>query len=155
MKRRRKTPPDIAACRAVVVYDLAQASAAARMAATANQQILLLSPPGAGAYMGAGYFAALVSGARATAPGARVLGVLDCADDAGWALGALREGIDGVCFRGPKKIAMKIADIAEQQGAVLFRKRPPALDLAEAPEPDTALCDWLAPAGPRQRRAGH
>lgn len=52
----------------------------------------------------------------------------------GPALAALRHGLKRIRYHGPSFDA--IADIARQYGATVLRERPPALDLAAAPDPD-------------------
>lgn len=134
------------AARAVIVHDFAQAEAALAEAAALAVPVALWSPPGAASYMGAAYFQALVQEARAAQPEAAATAVLDCADDAGWALAAIRLGLDGVCFRGRADVAAKLADIAAQAGVRLFAAMPEALDLAESGDAAGACRAWLAPA---------
>jgi acyl-CoA reductase-like NAD-dependent aldehyde dehydrogenase len=113
---------------AIVIHSLGQAIAALK--AAAGQRLVLLSAPGAGGYAGAGWFRALVDAARAAVPQASFTAYLDCDDEAGTALAALRAGIDGVLFTGSAEIAQRLADIAAQQGAHLATARPTgALDL--------------------------
>jgi hypothetical protein len=115
----------------IVVHSLAHAVAALRAAALAGQKVTLLSPAGAGIYMGAGWFAALVAAARATVPEASTSAVLDCADDPAAALVAIRQRTDAVVFTGRADVAARLADIARQYGVALLPVRPPAaLDLA-------------------------
>ncbi|MDJ0950476.1 MAG: hypothetical protein QNJ94_16310 [Alphaproteobacteria bacterium] len=132
------------AAKAIIVHDLAQARAAVAAAAAHGRPITLWSPPGAAAYLGASYFLSLVAAARADHPTAEVDAVLDCADDAGWVLAALRRGVAGVCFHGTDRVAAKLADIAGQYGATLHRAAPDALDLAKAADPAQACREWLA-----------
>lgn len=129
--------------RAVVVHSLAHAEAALTAAAGLGVPVVLLSPPGAAAYMGAGYFRALVAQALARQPGATATAVLDCGDAAGDVMAALREGLKSVVFTGPDKVAARLADIARQSGSALLRDRSAALDLAGEPEPLAACRRWL------------
>lgn len=135
--------------RAVIVHDLEQARAALAVAAVLDAPVLLLSPPGAAAYMGAGYFKAVAAAARAEHPSARVVAVLDCGEARGHVLAALRAGVDAVCFRGGGATAARLADIAAQAGAGFYRKPPKALDLAGVDDAEAACRAWLggAPAG--------
>lgn len=138
--RARPRPPS----RAIVVHSLGQAEAAVRAAAALGVEVELWSAEGAAAYAGAGWFKAVVEEARLAAPKARFAAVLDCAELAGYALGALRIGLEAVCFTGPAAVAAKLADIAVQGGQRLLRRRPAhALDLRHADDP-AALCRaWL------------
>jgi hypothetical protein len=78
----------------VVVHDRAQAEAALAAAAEVGCAIWLRSAPGAAGYAGVGYLKALGD----------VLGheiVVDCGDDAGLAMAALRTGCRRLAFSGP------------------------------------------------------
>ena len=56
--------------------------------------------------------------------------LLDCGDDAGAALAAIRSEIEGVVFTGRADVARRLADIARQHGVRFVTERPvPALDL--------------------------
>lgn len=64
-------------------------------------------------------------------PEAAFTPVLDCGDDAGAAQVALREGVTAILFTGDSNVAARLADIAEQSGATVLTRGPPAtLDLA-------------------------
>lgn len=130
--------------RAVVIHGLAHAEAALAAAAAAGVAVELWSAEGASASVGAGWFKAVVAAAARAVPGARFTAVLDCADLAGHALGAFRSGIGAVCFSGSVRIAAKLADIAEQEGCRLLRRRPRRiLDLRHASDPLAACNQWL------------
>ncbi len=141
---RRKPAQPVA--RAIVVHSLAHAVAAVRAAAELGVPVELWSAEGAAAAAGAGWFKALIEAARGAAPAARVGAVLDCADLPGYALAALRVGIEAICFTGPARVAAKIADIARQSQRRLVRRRPKrALDLRFVADPDAACSTWLGP----------
>ena len=113
-----------------IVHSLAQAVAAARAAGEAGLSIVLVSAADAGIYAGPGWFRALVEATRTAVPEARFEARLDCGDDAGAALGAIRSGIESIVFTGRADVAARLAAIAEQQGGRLLTERPaPALDL--------------------------
>ncbi|MBV9861239.1 MAG: hypothetical protein JO267_03730 [Alphaproteobacteria bacterium] len=91
---------------------------------------MLTSAAGAGIYAGAGWFGALVEAARAAVPEAAFETRLDCGEDAGAALAAIRSGIETVVFVGRPDVAARLADIAERHGVRLSTERPvAALDL--------------------------
>jgi delta 1-pyrroline-5-carboxylate dehydrogenase len=116
----------------VVVHSLAHATAALKAAARAGRPAVLVSPPGAGSYVGPGWFRALVAAARETVPEARFSALLDCGDDVGAALAAIRSEIEGVVFTGRAHVARRLAEIADQHGVRLAKERPvPALDLGD------------------------
>ena len=93
---------------------------------------MLTSAPDAGGYVGPGWFSALVAAAREAVPDARCSTLLDCGDNVGAALAAIRAEVEGVIFTGRPDVARRLADIARQHGVRFETKRPaPALDLAE------------------------
>jgi hypothetical protein len=104
-----------------------------------------LSAPGAGAYAGAPWFAALVKLAVAEAPGCTVSAILDCGDEPGTVLAALRAGLRRVRFTGAEETATRLREIAEQYGAVIeAAATAAALDLLDAAEPEAACRAYLA-----------
>jgi hypothetical protein len=130
----------------IVVHSLAHATAALKAAARADRSVLLASAPGAGSYAGPGWFGALVADARQAVPDARFFALLDCGDDAGAALGAIRSEIEGVIFTGRVDVARRLYDIARQYGVRFVTDRPEvALDLGD---------DFFAPPEILERRCG-
>jgi acyl-CoA reductase-like NAD-dependent aldehyde dehydrogenase len=127
----------------IVVHSFAQAVAALTAAARAGQRVVLASAPGAASYLGPGWFAALIDAAREAVPGAKHAALLDCDDDIGAALAAIRSEIDGVVFTGRRDVSRRLADIAGQHGVRLVTDRPPAaLDLGDDffASPDVLEC---------------
>jgi hypothetical protein len=113
----------------IIIHSLAQAIAALSAAARAARPVVLASAPGAGGYAGPGWFGALVAAAREAVPDARFSVLLDCGDDAGAALAAIRSEIEAVVFTGAADIARRLADIARHHGVRLETALPPpALD---------------------------
>jgi hypothetical protein len=129
--------------RAVIIHELAHARAALAAAAELGVAVELWSAAGAAAYAGAGWFDAVLRAAGNQVPSAVFMGVLDCDDRADLVQAALRQGLKHVCFRGPKAVAARLADIARQGGAALYRKRPRALDLCGRADADAACRAWL------------
>lgn len=130
--------------RAVVVHDLAQARLALAVAEALGVSVTLVSPPGAAAFMGAGYFQAMVARAGSEFPRVSVTAMLDCADAPGLVLAALRQGLAAIRFTGPEAVAATLAEIAAEQGATLLCGELESLDLLEAAKPEAALRAWLA-----------
>ena len=94
--------------------------------------MVLVSAPDAGGYVGPGWFKALVAAARRAVPEIRCSTFLDCGDNVGAALAAIRAEVEGVIFTGRPDVAHRLADIARQHGVRFETKRPAdALDLAE------------------------
>jgi hypothetical protein len=93
---------------------------------------VLASAPDAGGYVGPGWFKGLVAAAREAVPEARFSALLDCGDNVGAALAAIRAGIEGVVFTGRPDVAHRLGDIAVQHGVRFETSRPTAtLDLGE------------------------
>jgi hypothetical protein len=111
----------------IIVHSLAQAIAALTAAVEAGRPVVLASPPGAGSYVGPGWFGAFVAAAREAVPDARFSILLDCGDDVGAALAAIRSEIQGVVFTGRADVARRLADIACQHGVRFVTDRPAAL----------------------------
>jgi hypothetical protein len=92
--------------------------------------VLLVSAPDAGGYVGPGWFKALAAAAREAVPEARCSTLLDCGDDVGAALAAIRAEVEGVIFSGRPDVAHRLGDIARQHGVRFETKRPAdAIDL--------------------------
>jgi hypothetical protein len=131
--------------RRVVVHSLAQARAAVAAAQAIGCPVTLASAAGAGAYAGAPWFAAIVKLAAAEAPGCPVSAILDCGDQPGTVLAALRAGVRRVRFEGSAEAASHLGEIAAQYGATIERgAHAPALDLLDAADPEAACRAYLA-----------
>jgi delta 1-pyrroline-5-carboxylate dehydrogenase len=123
-----RAPLDTIAEPAITIHSLGHAIAALK--AAAGRPVALLSAPDAGGYAGAGWFRALADAARNAVPQACFTAYLDCGDEAGSALSALRAAVGGVVFTGGTEVARRLADIAREQGTHLATARPTgALDL--------------------------
>lgn len=128
---------------AVVVHGLDQARAALAAAERLGVTLDLLSGPGAACYAGAAWWRAVTGAARAARPSVAGRDILDCADEAGVAVEALRAGVRAVVFEGAEAQVARLAAIAGALGAEVLPSRPPALDLAE-PGAARRLAAWLA-----------
>ena len=116
----------------IIVHSLGQATAGLTAAARAGRAVVIASPPGAGSYAGPGWFRELIAMARDAVPAACFAAFLDCGDDVGAALAAIRSEIQGVVFTGRADVARRLADIALQHGVQFVTDRPaPALDLGD------------------------
>jgi hypothetical protein len=128
---------------AIIVHSLAQALAAAAAASALGTPLVLRSAAGAGGTVGVGWFVALTEAITERYPGQQVTFILDCADEAGTALGALRRGVKRLRFTGPPEVAVRLAAIAAEAGATLDDDTRPVLDLLDRPDPGAACRDWL------------
>ena len=137
---------------AVVIHRLADA----RLALTKGRPVTLLSAPGAAGYAGCGWWRAMVEAARAEAPKVSPDGepgliwapdVLDCLDQTGRAIEALRHGLRRLVLLPDAPAREDVAARVETLGAVLLDRRPPALDLAQ-PGEARRLTAWLGSSVP-------
>ena len=80
-------------------------------------------------------------------PGLDLTLVLDCADEAGTALGALRRGIKAIRVTASPEARAKLAALAESYGARLDEDERPCLDLLDSCMEQADLAarcrDWL------------
>jgi hypothetical protein len=132
----------------VVVHHRAQAEAALAAAEEVGCTILLRSAPDAAAYAGVGYLKAL-----GDALGHEI--VVDCGDDAGLAMAALRTGCRRLAFSGPAAVSQRLAAMAAEAGACYrYEKRAPRV-LCLSPDDDArSRCRaWLLEDGRAQDRA--
>ncbi|KAA2214894.1 hypothetical protein [Teichococcus oryzae] len=133
--------------RGVVVRDMAEAAQALRVAADLRlpRPLPLVSLPGAGLFLGPGWFLAMMEGAVAAQGGVAILPVLDCADAPGRALDALRQGVPAVVMWPATPAFGAVAAAAEECGGVLLGAPPPALGPFAAGRRDAPakLAAWL------------
>lgn len=124
-----------------VVHSLDQARAA--LAAAAGRPVRLISPPGCPALHGIGWWQALIRRLRDENP-APFVTVLDCGDDGGWALAALRAGVESVAVTGDEPATATIKAVAEQRGAWgEARGEGGTLDLLGEIDPGAACREFL------------
>ena len=129
----------------IIIHSLDHARAALAAAAAAGVPVTLASAEGAGGYAGPMWFKALIDIAAAEHPGMAAASVLDCADEAGTTLAALRAGIKRVRFTGADDVRQRLAAIAAQLGAEIESgAAAPALDLLDAGDPLRACRAYLA-----------
>jgi hypothetical protein len=114
-----------------VVHHFEQAQTALAAAAELGCAIQLRSAPGAAGYAGVGYLKAL-----GDEVGHELL--VDCGDDAGLVMAALRTGCRRIAFSGNAELAWRLRDMAEQQGAVLVVEAQAPEAVMLQPEDDAA-----------------
>jgi hypothetical protein len=130
----------------IIVYSQAQARAAVEAAAERQVPVILASAPGMAGFMGPLWFKALADEACGFHPQATVTAVLDCADEAGTVLAALRCGFRLVRFSGPEEMRARLDDIARQLGAAVEGAvAADILDLLDCNDPLPACRAFLAP----------
>jgi hypothetical protein len=129
----------------IIVHSLAHARAALAAARAARVPVMLASAAGAGGYAGPLWFKSLIEAARADFPEVEITAVLDCANEAGTTLAALRHGIKRVRFTGTDIACAPLREIAEQLGAEIETgKAPDTLDLLMERDPQAAAASFLA-----------
>jgi len=128
----------------VIVHNIDHARVAAAAAVELSVPVTLRSAPGAAGYLGPQVFQSMIEQAAAEYPNAEVQSILDCGDDPGLALAALRHGIACFAVTADSETLARISDIAAQSEAILDNSRGPALDLAESDDASAAVRKWLA-----------
>ena len=113
----------------VVVHDRAQAEAALAVADELDCEIWLRSAPDAAAYAGVGYLKAL-----GDALGYEI--VVDCGDDAGIVMAALRAGARRLAFSGPAAVSQRLGEVAAALGAWYRHETQAPAVLHLSPEDD-------------------
>lgn len=127
----------------IVAHSLSHALAAAAAATDAALPLDLVSATGCASAAGTGWFAAVGALVAEQFPELPLSLTLDCADNAGVALGALRRGLTSIIFTGDPVAAARLDEIAAQSGAVIRRDRPIALDLQGARNPRATCIGWF------------
>ncbi len=107
-----------------VVRDLGEAKAALAAAAARRTPVSLHSPEGFAASGGALYFRAIVAAAARAVPTARYDAVIDCGDEPGRALAALRMGFKTIRLGGRASARRRVVEIAQKLGAAVLVRRP-------------------------------
>ena len=128
--------------RIILFHSLDHARAAVAAASELDVPFTLQSAPGAAAYAGVGFLKAVADEALGDGD---IEAVIDCGEDAGTALAALRASWVRVVFSGPPDMLEKLADIAAQQGARVVGggAEAAALDLLDVADPLAACRDFL------------
>ena len=132
--------------RPIIVHSLAEARAAVAAAADLGVPVTLASAPEAAGYLGALWFRELVKLASEERPEARVDAILDCGDQPGHVMAALRQGLKRVRFTGAKTTAATLASLASRYDAEIVTGALRAHDMLDQAEPETACRRWLSEA---------
>lgn len=128
----------------IIAHDARDMRAALAAAIATGRAVQVQSALGAASYLGVPLFARMCAIAAADYPAADALFVLDCADDAGYAVAAFRHGIRSVRLSASSPARDRVADIARQFGGCIADGDDPALDLMDVSDPLTACLRWLA-----------
>jgi hypothetical protein len=125
--------------RRIIVHSLEEARAALDAAAALDVPVTVVSAAGAGAIAGPLWFKAVIEAACDDYPGVPVTAVLDCGDEPGTVLGALRAGLKRIRFTGPAAMRERLAALAAPLDAVIEAGEVEALDLLDRRDA-AALC---------------
>ena len=128
---------------AIIINNLEHAEAALSAAVELDIDVILISPPGASATIGATVFRDIVTKAAQNYPQARYKSILDCGDEPGMAMGAFRHGIKGVRISNGPELSKKLEDIAKQRGGFVYTSPGDELDLHNMSDPAAACRTWL------------
>ena len=128
--------------REIVIHSLDHARAALAAAAACGKDVTLASVPSAALQAGPGWFKAVIEQAREAYPQVAVTAILDCGDQSGAAMAALRLGLKDLRFHGATELQEKLAGM----GAVLAPPADAVLDLREIAEPETTCAAFLRQA---------
>ena len=128
----------------IIIHNLDQATMALQTACECNQAVTLRSTPDAAAYLSPVVFKAMIEEAAAAVPGASFKAVLDCGNQAGLVMNALRQEIHHIRADLRDNIHAKVSSMAEQSGAVVMRyDEDPTLDLNHVDDIGSACRDWF------------
>ena len=128
----------------IIVHDLDEAVAALIASSDMDIAVTLVSPKGAASYAGPGWFRALICLAKEKVPDSQFDSILDCSEDSGQALAALRVGVKAINYKVSEKKVLKVRDIAHQTGTELLEiDYSQALDLSLHDNKSSASRDWL------------
>lgn len=130
----------------VIFHGPGHVRAAMHAAQETGKAVVLQSAKGAAAYMGAPFFQQFIEMARDEFPEVEVIGVLDCGPDPGFALAAIREGIDRIRIDASADVCKTLSEMAEEMGSAIDEGDEPALDLLNEDDPLTACRKWFAEA---------
>jgi hypothetical protein len=125
--------------REIVIHSLSDALAALAAAAARGVPVTLVSAPGAALQVGPSWFKAVIDRATERHPGVAVTAILDCGDEPGAVMAALRAGLRNLRFHGAQELRPKLAAM----GAVLAGPPDAVLDLLDLREPEAACAVFL------------
>jgi hypothetical protein len=125
--------------REIVIHSLGHARVALAAAAACGKEVTLASAPDAALQTGPGWFKSVIELAREAYPQVAVRAILDCGDQPGAVMAALRLGLKDLRFHGAAELREKLTAM----GAVLAPPAAASLDLRRFKEPETACAAFL------------
>jgi len=128
---------------AFIIYNLEHGLCVAQAAMQTKSPAVLFSPRGAANSLGPDVFISMVNTVTEHYPGVNIIGVLDCADDTGNALGAIRRGASHISVQLDAPKYKKILDIATQSDVSVRVFPDNALDLIKFENSDQNIIRHL------------
>jgi len=119
-----------------IIHNLTHALAVGKTTMDVKARVKMQSAPGLASTLGPEAFSAIVEFTRASYPGAEFTAVLDCGDEPGTAIGALRRGIKTISINVDALTRRKIEDIAHKLNANVVNCAKSALDLYRIADTD-------------------
>ena len=116
-------------------HSLSHVDAALGAAAGSKIGVALVTPRGAAATGGPEIYLEMYRQGHAHFPETETNAVIDCGDNAGIAMRALRCGWRDLVFTGDDDVRKKLQDMLEQLGGTLGRSRPYTIDLIASSDP--------------------
>ncbi len=110
--------------------------------------VALVTPPGAAATGGPEIYLEMYRQGHAHFPETETHAVIDCGDDAGIAMRALRCGWRDLVFTGDDDVRQKLQDMSDQFGGTLRRSRPHTIDLITSSDPARTVQQALSSSMP-------
>jgi hypothetical protein len=136
--------PSLTVPAAILIHGNGDLRAALEAASGLDRALTVLSIPGAAGSAGPAWFHALIQAGQAEFPHVPLTGVLDCADQPGHALAALRAGCRDLLLHDSVPAWPRVQAIAEALSARLYRCPGPIFDPRFFREPIGACREWLA-----------
>jgi hypothetical protein len=136
--------PSLAVPPAIIVQGIEDLRAALKAASSLNRALTVLSIPGAAGSAGAPWFHALIQAGSAEFAQVALTGVLDCADQPGHALAALRAGCRDLMLLESVPAWPRVRAIADAAGARIHSSAGPTFNPRFFRDPIGACREWLA-----------
>jgi hypothetical protein len=128
---------------AIIIQGIGDLRAALEAASSLNRALTVLSIPGAASSAGAPWFHALIRAGSAEFAQVPLTAILDCADQPGHALAALRTGCRDLLLLESVPAWPRVRAIAEAAGARLHTAPGPTFNPRFFRDPIGACRDWL------------
>jgi hypothetical protein len=110
--------------------------------------VALVTPPGGAATAGPEIYLEMYRQGHAHFPEAESNATIDCGDNAGIAMRALRCGWRNIVFTGDDDVQQKLQNMTDQLGGTLERSRPNTIDLIASRDPVWAIRQALSLSTP-------